>query len=659
MAQKKTSKKLPVPLSDFIDFWRWPKRKNDVEFDNGEYAAGVDHEDDPAMGVLFLSEAQRAMLAGALYRISRRWPMDAPFIKMQEAQYLYDGALQLMALKPFVIDFRRKPGTALDTFHLQAKILNGEWFDTQYAPTIFMENTFFGPPTDENDTGIGSWDYIALDQLPNGVRPFRWQLKLNRAQFQGTIITDAVGIGLSSISAAYAQLVNHPTVTGTKRLQVGIPAGTPGTDGDDGTIITDATASALSSISAPFAQLVNHPTVTGTKRLQLGIPAGATGAQGEDGEDGEIGHGIELTDPPVQVLNPNQNPSILEDNALPSKTFVKFKLPRARNFSLLPTLTGNPGTDAAVGIADDTNGDKVLQFTIPRGIPGASAQYAFDDQPPAEGQIKHYSMHVDAAGTIIPFYLQNGWKVKNITAKGLWATRDNVNTVEEIHDLNGAVFSGNTYGGLLIGLKTPADNYFNYESYPGEHEILFDATAVAFRQETYSQFVTGYGYLWVDFDVERQAANAIIGTHDFEIDNRGWHAVTQSEASGIGFGNEWGGAWVADGVIGNGFRPTTNPAEGYNATIMSPVAGAAFTLTGLQFYYDNMPNSGILYAWAYKDGSGWHFLGNNHINAGGAGAPSTTGLNIPNVVQVALVTTSYQHAPTSDWRIRKAVITGT
>ena len=102
----------------------------------------------------------------------------------------------------------------------------------------------------------------------------------------GTIITDAVGISLASISAAYAQLNDHPTVVGTKRLTIGVPRGTDGNNGTSGTIITDAVGISLASISAAYAQLNDHPTVVGTKRLTVGIPRGETGAIGAQGVQG-------------------------------------------------------------------------------------------------------------------------------------------------------------------------------------------------------------------------------------------------------------------------------------------------------------------------------------------------------------------------------------
>jgi hypothetical protein len=145
--------------------------------------------------------------------------------------------------------------------------------------------------------------------------------------------------------------------------------------------------------------------------------------------------------------------------------------------------------------------------------------------------------------------------------------------------------------------------------------------------------------------------------YDFEQGAQGWHAITQTEAGTIGFGNEWGGQWLANGSLGWGFRPTPNPQEGFNCMILSLVSALPFTLTGLQFYYDNLPTTGFLYAWAYRDNVGWHFLNSNHLSAE-SGSPSVTGLNLPNVTQIGLVTTGYQHPGTTDWRVRKVIITG-
>lgn len=185
----------------------------------GTYANEADHTED-APGVIFLSEQQRQWLAGALYSISLRYPMDARFIKFNEAQALYDGALQLMALKPLVLNFRRKPPATpadYDVFRLQARILNGEWFDTDYAPKLYLENTYFNPPTDEAGTVIGEFTYNEVPMLPDGKRPFAWDLTLNRALL-ATLIEDAQGIAVSPGGLAYATLIDHPTATGKSAL---------------------------------------------------------------------------------------------------------------------------------------------------------------------------------------------------------------------------------------------------------------------------------------------------------------------------------------------------------------------------------------------------------------------------------------------------------
>lgn len=250
----------------------------------------------------------------------------------------------------------------------------------------------------------------------------------------------------------------------------------------------------------------------------IGIPIGATGAPGEDGQpggDGEDGHGVDLLDPALQgVLKPNQNPQIVVDNALPAKTFIGFKLPRARNFSFLPTLTKPPNTPAEFAYSHDTNGDIVGQFKVPAGAPGNSGGGgSIDNVEPAPGTTKRYDFMVDATGTSFPFVVPAGCILKNFAARGLWANALNdfpqfVRFRTGQHQGSSFPDQGDMVMNISDGNAPTVDGFFvmsGTDINPFQQFTFPHQTPVTLRQlyTPIEEGTRGYGQIYIEFDLER------------------------------------------------------------------------------------------------------------------------------------------------------------
>lgn len=236
---------------------------------------------------------------------------------------------------------------------------------------------------------------------------------------------------------------------------------------------------------------------------------GATGGTGGTGATGATGHGIEFTDPPSVAVNTNVAPYFGLDNANPAKTFVTAYLPKAPVIQWLPVLTGAPGTNVVQANATDTNGNPVVQLTIPAGENGTGGS-TFDNVPPNPGATKTYNVIVPHDGFIVPFMLNQNWEVSNVSAKGLWLISDNVLGTDTPTDANGFEYTtGNTIGELQIGLLQPTDASFQWGIY-GNQDIFLDGSYVGFRQHT-STNLPGKGWLEVTYDVFA----AIVVRHDF------------------------------------------------------------------------------------------------------------------------------------------------
>lgn len=455
--------------------------------------------------------------------------------------------------------------------------------------------------------------------------------------------------------------------------------------GGTGAGVTSVAATTRLPNQSPTAGLSSVPDAL-HQRLDLGLPRAPTLATGSittrtpaqsptasislDGNgDGLVNLGIPRAVAfgigTVSTVVPSASPTAsLSTDGNGDKT-LNLGLVRARTLAMGAVTTGSPGTSAAAALTADSNGDQTLTLTIPTGANGASSVYAADDVGPGDGQSKTYILQVDASGAAIPFYLPSGSTLSDITSKGLWGLKSSAGGPPSyLLTANGAVISSVDSGYLQVATRlhdaspAVANTWGSPSKYTDQPFVMTQDSDVWLDQKGLSGASYGFGHLWIQFTVSRVAGYATIGTHDFTTGVIGWHAVTQAEASTIGFGNEWGGQWVSDGTVGNGWRPTANTAEGWNCTVMSPVSASPFTLNGLQFFYDHLPATGLLYAWVYKDGSGWHFMGNNNTYTA-SGSPSVTGLTIPNVTQVALVTTGYGHAGTTDWRLWKIIVTGT
>lgn len=204
--------------------------------------------------------------------------------------------------------------------------------------------------------------------------------------------------------------------------------------------IDDATASALPNGYAPTATI----TGTTTRTLELGIPAGAPGLDGLPGIDGMDGV---------------------------NGTVIDFVAANGRPEGSAPTVELDH---------DDMTGENTLIFGIPVGATGATGAegppgisgIGFDTLPPEYGELKTYSMLIDAdGGGYLPFTLDRGDTVQSITAQGLWGIAYPLSLGargETVSDMNGTPVGllAELSGDMRYALGANSGENISYTDYP-------------------------------------------------------------------------------------------------------------------------------------------------------------------------------------------------
>jgi len=176
------------------------------------------------------------------------------------------------------------------------------------------------------------------------------------------------------------------------------------------------------------------------------------------GEPGVDGHSLLLNFPSVEVINPNEPPDIEEEESDNNATLLTFHLPRAPQLSKLPDIIGTPGvTSPGVAMAETTEGDYTLQFTVVAGENGGGGggQPIIDEVLPALGETKDlYTLAMADSGTIGGVVLNTGMEITEIEATGLWSV-GHLSGNETVTDAEG--FTEPSYfvpgGHLMLGVK--------------------------------------------------------------------------------------------------------------------------------------------------------------------------------------------------------------
>jgi len=183
-----------------------------------------------------------------------------------------------------------------------------------------------------------------------------------------------------------------------------------------------------------------------------------------------------------------------------------LSLPRAAQFDLLDTIVGEPGSEPDVAMSADTNGDYLIQFTLPAS---ADSGGGLDPVPPLPGTSKTYRQIVLAAyGTIVPFLVPAGCTLESISAIGLWSIFEPAFIAggqEFVSDADG-YGSGTPKQGLLqYGVMLPTEETFEYFGYTELPLTFEDDTYLKFRQNRSDLDMTPIGYIEVEYIISRPA----------------------------------------------------------------------------------------------------------------------------------------------------------
>lgn len=389
---------------------------------------------------------------------------------------------------------------------------------------------------------------------------------------------------------------------------------------------------------------------------------GNDGKDGKDGNDGIDGHNNRLLDPPLQeVLNPNEDPDIVVDDALPSTTFMGFKLPRAPEFSFEEPIDLPPGSVNEIVFSKDTNGDWIGQQYRSQGLPGSSGG-SFGDidvDPPGEGESKSYPITVLAdSGSALTFTVPAGSSITGIQTRGLWLLVDTIGTAkEQVLGADGVPHAGydTNDGMLMIGAKLPTDNTFTYYPYNALPLDFDQDTEIKFAQNRNGTGQYGAGYIPILVTIERAAPAVIEEVTDFrDGQHHGWQARISENA----IGNEFGGELVqTGGTAYQGWIPTIAYGGFVKETcIASPLLGDDITVTRVKMYFDQMDGTSAYHLWKYHNNSGWHDL-TPLFEIGASDGSKEYELPTPIVCdQLACAISNYAHDATT-WRFYKCEVT--
>lgn len=214
------------------------------------------------------------------------------------------------------------------------------------------------------------------------------------------------GFGTPTATATTLPYGEEATVTVTSdgpdtakvfNFEFGIPQGAPGSGGGGGGTVSVTVGETTTGEPGTEASVVNSGDDQNVV-LEFTIPrgeAGQDGAAGADGQDGAPGQAATITVGSVSTGEPGTNASVTNSGTENAAVF-DFVIPRgadgtpgqngedgadgqAATITVGNVTTGDPGTDVIINNSGTENA-AILDFTIPRGAPGADGQ---DGQPGA------------------------------------------------------------------------------------------------------------------------------------------------------------------------------------------------------------------------------------------------------------------------------------
>lgn len=681
----------PPGLTEFFSWLRFSKPRKEPRFDWG--VALDDLADGDRVALIKTTALEREAAAGVLYRLSQQWPdEDVPaWVNRERQQALLGVSIKLMALKPILYRiFQNK---------LQVSYDNGAiWIDL-YGPNDFDdffikrnpnggENTITQPGNGAALNMQGSGTGSVLNIYPgentagllvsrpgaNGANPLVYYSKADQTSPYLTVLNrftlgehdpiDAHGDIKAQVYSGQFVATALPTPTlaklgalaflydptfGTQKLKFvkrvgsafewadlgekGDPGvdGTDGTNGQDGTNIADGSGVTLAPGSQTTATLINHPTIPNAKRIVVGAARGFDGQNGTNGTNGSPG----VLDLIINLIDAKMDQS----GTLASQTMT-LNLHRAIDAVNPPPES--PGQDSACNLAEAnvrlfqdfwTN----LSNKIAAGA--AASSIALDFVAIA------LSLGSASAGGVVAGLSSLIQNVITLTTALIDAELTNLN-YERLRCIlycamgTNAQFTTTEYSQMLTNLENSEIDEFAKFVFRGFFTAVCGVSGANSAYKLYGV---------ADADCSAcDCAEVVPGVYNFVGGARGWTALTQQN----NYQNGYGGVLQPDG-----WHPTTNIYEGYGCVLVSPVK--AWKFSKLEAFYADMPASGAGFLWFVRIQGGWVQKSGQEIFNSSSGIHTRIFDPEFECEQLMLYTTTYNHAPTNDYRIHKIVVTGT
>lgn len=368
------------------------------------------------------------------------------------------------------------------------------------------------------------------------------------AQYRGSVVARAVGDD-------FEFYVCVPNAAGTSfawhELARQGTDGIDGIDGIDGTIITDAIATSLSSGAQPTATLINHPTVTGTKRLVVGIPAPVNGIDGIDGADA-------ITN---LIINPiDQN---LDQTGTWDLSALTLNLHKAiTNDAPLPTV--EPGEDTACNQAAALVKQVQDFWTITSNSIDAAASFtstvyavaSFLSSLPSLGFPNLLSGALDAVGAVVSGV--SGFGVSVIDAALTNSAYDELKCLIYCAIGSNAQFTETE----LTELRTDIDDSSVLGS---PAKFIFDSYLALAGLNRVNGAHLAYAVTGEDCSA-CDCVEVVPGVYDFVGGQRGWRVLPENEKIDIFWGGDYNAGWMPVTVLGFPALVIISPTKSWDLT---------------------------------------------------------------------------------------------
>lgn len=411
MAKKRGKNKTPA-LSDALDerigrkppvssFWH----SNTIDEDPGT--------DILVPGFVILTEREREIIAGNLYRSGYEYPSSNTYVKQDRMQALLNGAVQIMQSRGFITlgEVQNSPDT---NFHnelvLENHIEPGNPGGDPPRNVLRLRSTVQVPDL----SGIGGGGFNPAN-LKFRIEPYTDGeiFRTMEMSIDGGTTWTQTAYGWRIKDGPAALIFRRKPYDTLAKLEYSDDGGTSWVETDYGfpaPIKWPFTGSIKNELGESIGDVqfvdINNPFDHDIERYNLEIVLNGTGTG-----TGFPGWGV------VQAhrVTPISDMAVdLQLNPDTGHYDADFYINRAPTISQDESIIGVPGVDEpALTLTEDTNGDYRLQAKVVAGKDGRDLTLTPLD-PPAAHATTHYRVRVPASGIVLPFVLPAGYTISNI-----------------------------------------------------------------------------------------------------------------------------------------------------------------------------------------------------------------------------------------------------